>query len=140
MPGSEKRRTSGVARELATVEERGLDRFAMSAEEESYATRQLLSPAEMPAIKKSGGRLKFSKRPPGMVFVVRLASGYAEAFLPYLSCPWAACYPACSPALPSGVPVAASAADFAAASAALARASARAAGAAAVAAGRLAAF
>jgi hypothetical protein len=62
-------RTSGVARELATVEERGLDRFAMSAEVESYATRRILSPAEMYAIKKSGGRLIFSKRPPGMVFV-----------------------------------------------------------------------
>jgi len=48
----------------------------MSAEKESYATRQFLSPAKMHAIKKSGGRLMFSKRPPGMVFVVRLASGY----------------------------------------------------------------
>jgi len=60
-------RTSGVAPELAAVEERELDRFAMSAEQESYATRRILSPAEMPAIKKSGGRLMFSKRPPGMV-------------------------------------------------------------------------
>jgi len=51
------------------VEERGLDRFAMSAEEESYATRRILSPAEMHGIKKSGGRLMFSKRPPEMVLV-----------------------------------------------------------------------
>jgi len=41
----------------------------MSAEKESYATRQYLSPAKMHAIKKSGERLMFSKRPPGMVFV-----------------------------------------------------------------------
>jgi len=41
----------------------------MGAEEESYATRQNLSPAEMHAIKKSGGRLMFSKRPPEMVLV-----------------------------------------------------------------------
>src|SRR6266436_3938960 len=116
-------RTSGVAPELAAVEERELDRFAMSAEQESYATRQNLSPAEMPAIKKSGGRLMFSKRPPGMVLVVRLASGYAEACPPCLSCPWAAC----CPALPSGVPAAVVAADFAAVSAVPADVSARAA-------------
>jgi len=41
----------------------------MGAEEESYATRQNLSPAEMHAIKKSGGRLMFSKHPPEMVLV-----------------------------------------------------------------------
>src|SRR5713101_6482822 len=113
IPGTENSRSSGVAPELATEEERGLDRFAMSIEEESYATLQILSPAEMPAIKKSGGCLMFSKRPPGKVFVVRLASGYVEACPPCLSCPWAAC----CPAFPSAVPAAVVAADFAAVSA-----------------------
>jgi hypothetical protein len=53
---------------MAAEEERDLDGFAMSAEEESYATQQNLSPAKMYAIKKTGGRLIFSKRPPGMMF------------------------------------------------------------------------
>src|SRR6267378_1679336 len=111
----------------------------MSAEEESYATPQVLSPAEMPAIKKTGGRLIFSKRPPGMVFMVRLASGYVEACPPCLSCPWAACCPASLSGVPAAVVAAVVAADFAAVSAVPAGVSARAAGAAAVAFGRPAA-
>jgi len=41
----------------------------MNPELESYATRQNLSPREMRAIKKTGGRLIIKKRPPVMVFV-----------------------------------------------------------------------
>jgi hypothetical protein len=40
----------------------------MSAEKESYATQQNLSPVKMRGIKKTGGRLIFNKRPPGMMF------------------------------------------------------------------------
>jgi hypothetical protein len=43
--------------------------FAISAEEESYATQQNLSPAKMCEIKKTGGRLMFNERPPGKMFV-----------------------------------------------------------------------
>jgi hypothetical protein len=54
---------------MAAEEERDLDGFAMSAEKESYATQQNVSPEKMRAIKKTGGRLIFNKRPPGMMFV-----------------------------------------------------------------------
>jgi hypothetical protein len=40
----------------------------MSAEKESYATEEDLSPAKMGEIKKTSGRLIFNKRPPGMLF------------------------------------------------------------------------
>jgi len=40
----------------------------MSAEKESYATQQNLSPLKIRGIKKTGGRLIFNKRPPGMLF------------------------------------------------------------------------
>jgi hypothetical protein len=56
---------------MAAEEERDLDGFAMSAEKESYATQQNVSPAKMYAIKKTGGRLIFNKRPPGTIFAQR---------------------------------------------------------------------
>jgi hypothetical protein len=40
----------------------------MSAEKESYATQQNLSPVKIREIKKTGGRLIFNKRPPGILF------------------------------------------------------------------------
>jgi len=40
----------------------------MSAEKESYATPQNLSPVKIREIKKTGGGLIFNKRPPGMMF------------------------------------------------------------------------
>jgi hypothetical protein len=53
---------------MSAEEERDFNRFAMSAEEESYATQQNLSPAKMRGIKKTGGRLTFDKRPPRIMF------------------------------------------------------------------------
>jgi len=68
MPGIRNIRTSGDAAGLSADEERDLNRFAMSAEKESYATQQNLSPVKIREIKKTGGRLIFNKRPPGMMF------------------------------------------------------------------------
>jgi hypothetical protein len=53
---------------MSADEGRDLARFAMSAEKESYATQQNLSPLKIRGIKKTGGRLIFNKRPPGMLF------------------------------------------------------------------------
>jgi len=53
---------------MSADEERDFNRFAMSAEKESYATQQNLSPVKIREIKKTGGRLIFNKRPPGMMF------------------------------------------------------------------------
>jgi len=68
MPGIRNIRTSGDAAGLSADEERDLNRFAMSAEKESYATQQNLSPVKIREIKKTGGRLIFNKRPLGMMF------------------------------------------------------------------------
>jgi hypothetical protein len=68
MPGIRNSRNSGDAAGLSAEEERDLNRLAMSAEKESYATQQNLSPVKMRGIKKTGGRLIFNKRPPGMMF------------------------------------------------------------------------
>jgi len=47
MPGIRNSRTSGDAAGLSADEERDLSRFAMSAEKESYATQQNLSPVKI---------------------------------------------------------------------------------------------
>src|SRR5216684_8692440 len=65
MPGMRKSRNSWDAAGMSAKEERDFVRFAMSAEEESYATQQNLSPVKRGEIKKTGGRLTCSKRPLG---------------------------------------------------------------------------
>jgi hypothetical protein len=53
---------------MSAEEERDFNRFDMSAEEESYATQQNLSPAKMRETKKTGGRLTFDRHPPTIMF------------------------------------------------------------------------
>jgi len=66
-------RSSADATGIFVVEERDFNRFAMSAEKESYATERNLSPTKMREIKKMGGRLLFSKRPPRTMLVKQSA-------------------------------------------------------------------
>jgi hypothetical protein len=68
MPGIRNSRNSRDAAGLSEDEDRDLNRFAMITEKESYATQQNLSPVKIREIKKTGGRLIFDKRPPGMMF------------------------------------------------------------------------
>lgn len=68
MPGIRNSRNSEDAAGLSAEEERDLNRFAMSAEKESYATQQDVSPVKIPGIKKTCERLIFNKRPPGLLF------------------------------------------------------------------------
>jgi hypothetical protein len=63
MPGIRNIRTSGDAAGLSADEERDLNRFAMSAEKESYATQQNLSPVKIREIKKNGRTPDFQQAP-----------------------------------------------------------------------------
>jgi hypothetical protein len=68
IPGIGNSSNPGDAAEILGEERRDLNCFAMSAERESYATQQNLSPRKMCELKKTGGRLMFNKRPPGIMF------------------------------------------------------------------------
>src|SRR6266478_5223435 len=63
MPGIRSSRNSGDVAGRSADEQRDLNRFAMSAEKESYATQQNLSPVKIREIKKTGGAPDFQQAP-----------------------------------------------------------------------------
>jgi len=53
---------------MSAEEGRDFGRFAMSAEEESYATQRNLSPAKMSGSEKERRALDLQRAPAGMIF------------------------------------------------------------------------
>src|SRR5438093_11137421 len=85
MPGRRNRRTSGLTAGDFLVEARELERLAMIAEEESYASREDVSPAKNRTREKENGRsLSSNARPKGAGPGVETSGGAACRLL---ACP-----------------------------------------------------